>query len=529
MRSWWLWLLILGCNKDRKDSDDTDVDTDVDTETDLDTDDTDVGDPCLPDPCASSPGTVCDAGVCVPYAVELARDGEGWTGRVTHVASETRWTFSGQVAGAGATATLAVEGGRPVAVTLHDPSSVDIEVDGMHFGGRGDLGDAAAGLQALLTDPTLVDGLARVPLELACATPAVEPEVLAALLAPWQAVLKYASPDRRTAARAQAAVSGCSWFDLPAEAADRKAPTGLLLFGLQAPIPVVHGFLPFDAAGAMSQETTRAAGDHWGPCGGQCRGTCGIDCPTSNCAKAKVTACEQAATGGNTGIRYDAEQLDCGTATGCVNHDDCYDTCNATWGCGSWDAVTCRHGSGGCDEVACLSWGVTTCTSWAAGLGPYEGRIDYLYPRPGAMGALDEQTCPVPNGALQWQVSPPGSKVADAAAADAYCAGLVLAGHDDWRLPDIGELQQIELGCPISTCDDQYGLPWCGACTAGQGPRADGCYIEPRLDGPCETWWSSTLYSGQPLERRWVWSPLNGAEYVNGASYPEYYARCVRP
>lgn len=43
---------------------------------------------------------------------------------------------------------------------------------------------------------------------------------------------------------------------------------------------------------------------------------------------------------------------------------------------------------------------------------------------------------------LEWQGAPPGAGV-DWPAALAACAGLDLGGDDDWRLPDVTELQSI--------------------------------------------------------------------------------------
>ncbi|HMV69916.1 MAG TPA: hypothetical protein PKA64_23955, partial [Myxococcota bacterium] len=384
------------------------------------------------------------------------------------------------------------------------------------------------------------DGLARVPLDLGCADTLLDEAAMAALLAPWQLVLKH-DPRRLATIRAAAAASRCAWFSEPTAATpEAKPPTGNLLLGRDAPIPVVVGWLPVDADGEAEQAPA-AAGDLWGPCGGLCRGACGVDCPWINCRRRELTWCEQhPGAGGNTGMKFDAVELDCGTATGCVNHDDCYDRCNVGYGCGSWGALACRSGPRGCDEVACLTYGTVRCSAWAAGVGPFESRITFTYPpntRPGepAVGELDLQTCPTDDGSLQWELAPPATPVAGAAGAESYCSGLTLDGHDDWRLPTIAELPMIEAGCPIVNCLDisVYGVPFCEGCPSGRGPGDAGCYLDPRLSGPCGTYWTSTVYEdfpGDPLPGRWVWSALAGAEYVQSSStYAGYHARCVRP
>jgi hypothetical protein len=156
-------------------------------------------------------------------------------------------------------------------------------------------------------------------------------------------------------------------------------------------------------------------------------------------------------------------------------------------------------------------------------------------PGSGVEGVEDLATCPVDDGTLQWEVSPPTTPQADALAADAYCASLVLDGHDDWRLPEVFELETIEVGCPITDCLDisVYGVPFCVGCAAGDGPGAGGCYLDPRLTGPCETHWSATPYedfAGDPLPGRYVWSARYANEYVQSSeTYNNYYVRCVRP
>ena len=68
-----------------------------------------------------------------------------------------------------------------------------------------------------------------------------------------------------------------------------------------------------------------------------------------------------------------------------------------------------------------------------------------------------------------------------------YCEGLELAGHDDWRLPNVRELQSIV----------DYGR---------FSPA-----IDPAFDavGAVEMYWSSSYYVGMP-DRAWFVSFIAG-------------------
>lgn len=72
----------------------------------------------------------------------------------------------------------------------------------------------------------------------------------------------------------------------------------------------------------------------------------------------------------------------CGVHDGCVEHDDCYDACHSSYGCGSWRAALCRRG---CDAQAVSHWGAGNGASWARGGGPYQRTVDFVnrVPSPG--------------------------------------------------------------------------------------------------------------------------------------------------
>lgn len=121
----------------------------------------------------------------------------------------------------------------------------------------------------------------------------------------------------------------------------------------------------------------------------------------------------------------------------------------------------------------------------------------------------------VVRGDLQWSVKTNGEFVAWAAA-DAYCDGLRLDGHDDWRLPTLPELE---------TLHDP------GAAN-GQGIVAP---IE--LDGCC-VWSRSTLFdvaadgdsptSGKREDYRWGFLFDGGIRYYSYFTISDGAALCVR-
>ena len=132
-----------------------------------------------------------------------------------------------------------------------------------------------------------------------------------------------------------------------------------------------------------------------------------------------------------------------------------------------------------------------------------------------------------------WQVQAPDSNFIWQDAKD-YCDKLVLAGHDDWRLPTISELRSLIRGCPdtetggaCGVTDDCLELKCrndsCMGCDDGKGP-ANGYYWPDNMQGPCSVYWSASSVAGNSYYAWSVYFNL-GNVYIK-----DLYscARCVR-
>ena len=116
--------------------------------------------------------------------------------------------------------------------------------------------------------------------------------------------------------------------------------------------------------------------------GALCRGACGADCDEDACLQAPLyTLCVSNAES----HRFCTYRVtDCGSHSGCVTHDTCYDAC-AT----NPDPIACRRS---CDLQCIVSYDVDTCLQWAEGKGPQPNRIKFTDPP--AVGALQAGPCP---------------------------------------------------------------------------------------------------------------------------------------
>jgi len=141
--------------------------------------------------------------------------------------------------------------------------------------------------------------------------------------------------------------------------------------------------------------------------------------------------------------------------------------------------------------------------------------------------------CIDPATGLEW-THPGVSKQGDELLA--YCGDLELGGHDDWRLPAIGELRTLVRGCAAMAtggectvtddCLDRQTC-WhdaCNGCAGNQGPGVNGCYWDAALGGGCAIHLSSSDSGAQKWGISFNTAGLND---FNPHS-TRYTTRCVR-
>ncbi len=140
------------------------------------------------------------------------------------------------------------------------------------------------------------------------------------------------------------------------------------------------------------------------------------------------------------------------------------------------------------------------------------------------------------SSALTWQVQPSPTKLAWPEAKE-YCQGLD-SGGTGWRLPTVGELRTLVVGCNASeiggTCNVQDGkcLSWscrddaCNGC-AYMGGSADGCYWSEEVQGQCGEYWSVSEL--EDLGNGWPWHINFSNGMINfGYGSESYNVRCVK-
>ena len=122
------------------------------------------------------------------------------------------------------------------------------------------------------------------------------------------------------------------------------------------------------------------------PSGGQCRGACGKACPpTCRPGPTESTCVEwQDASCGWHQKTCTYPTIECGTAEGCEDHDNCYDKCAR-----GWRGIACRRL---CDGACVKKWGALTCNKWRQGLGPYDD-IWLKFAGAGTSGPVYDTTC----------------------------------------------------------------------------------------------------------------------------------------
>jgi hypothetical protein len=280
--------------------------------------------------------------------------------------------------------------GEILDVRVETPTTGHLIWKGMQIDGNGALTREEEAALAEMATSELYSAIMMVPLEIACSA-TVDPAspALAALLLPWQLVLKYLESERGEAVRRVADGVTCSFFP---ESNSKQPPGGdspkqaAFILSNEAPLPVVLGYFPMDADGAFEMRKTvnklwRPGENPWfespiGPCKSKCRGACGYDCPVGagkNCERTESWVClEDFDTGDLTGYSRKRVTYKCKTHEACIEHDDCYDDCNKRLGCSTIEAAICRHAQNplnpppSCDSKAIGAWGLNV-VPWAQG------------------------------------------------------------------------------------------------------------------------------------------------------------------
>ena len=129
---------------------------------------------------------------------------------------------------------------------------------------------------------------------------------------------------------------------------------------------------------------------------------------------------------------------------------------------------------------------------------------------------------------LMWQ-EPPAKRKMTWSDAMKYCENLVLAGHDDWRLPAISELRSLIRGCngPEKCGNLSVSNKECKPCDHNQGPGPNGWYMPGSLHkGPETMYWSSLSVIGYS---DYAWALIFNSGHVYGYVKEFIHAtRCVR-
>lgn len=469
----------------------------------------------------AGPGGPSSGPVTVPASSPVTLSGRGADGTVsgTYTAPLTQQSFSFSVRATGDTSavaryTLKMESGDSleVQVTLSGRSSATITMP--------DLDTSITGLGPMPTDDasrTLLERLGdtfgpairAIPLELNCGS-GFTPAEMAALLVPWQIVYKYqlGPLTRYGDVRAAAGAATCATFAF-AGASPTQGPglitkaagAGLVNVGNDDSLPTVFGFFPLDGAGSKDDDqsaavspfaistkyevctsTCRTAASaintNYGPCNSMCRGACGADCESNNCKSTTgLWRCEVDSFGANTGYKLVYTDYVCGTHPACIAHDDCYDLCNAMFGCGSFYANVCMHAVGhteggiaSCDQRVVDDYGVSQGFDWARGYGPYTAEQTYRYV---TSRDWDTMTCP-----LNRDVWTGTSKVVFSASGDPATSLVTMTASFILEMDESASTANTKVYRPNSGTVTWSSFAFDGVCTTTAGPQTEALLPE---------------------------------------------------
>jgi hypothetical protein len=378
--------------------------------------------PCDGECC--DPGLVCVGGGCV------APD-EGISGQI----GSTR--FWARAEGDGRSeARYSVAGSDDLLVFVRDEDHAELVWRGVAISGRGPLSSVQEAALRDLTEGPYRRAIVRAPLELACAFGDIAPSVYAALVFPWQLMLKYLIEDREAHMQMALDDASCAYLPTLEQLATNHPRPAFPIVSWTLPFPYAFGFLPFDAEGTLEvspaarsdgrdpliagPESVTSAGvaerdpihfarfaptgevgrrsacpfytelrvGQFGPTGSsQCRQACGVDCPETCCQEDEWT-CVVGSNGRYTGQAMLTRTYVCGVHKGCIDHDDCYDVCvskfgdclnvlgDPSWACYHWDNFWCHRA---CDRQAVSEHGLKKTLQWKSGYGEISHNVAYRY------------------------------------------------------------------------------------------------------------------------------------------------------
>ena len=240
--------------------------------------------------------------------------------------------------------------------------------------------------------------------------------------------------------------------------------------------------------------------------GGQCTYKSGTQClAATSCANAAVCSGSSATCPTPT---LKPVGTVCGSAT-CSGSTQSGPTCNS--------AGSCVSGTKECYPFACVqgSGCNTSCTTNAdcvSGNSSFCGK--------NGVCTVDAKCWHVTDGSsmLLWQVNPKEPSDPDngpwdpqyhtysnpGSTPDDVCNALTLCGFGDWKVPTISESRSLVRGCPSNVTGGACGVTdtclgtscdvGCTICDNLGGPGSLGCYWPEGINGPCNMYWSSSVY-----------------------------------
>ena len=122
---------------------------------------------------------------------------------------------------------------------------------------------------------------------------------------------------------------------------------------------------------------------------------------------------------------------------------------------------------------------------------------------------------------------------------DDVCAALALCGFSDWKVPTISELRSLDRGCPSNVTGGACGVTdtclgtscdvGCTICDNMGGPGSQGCYWPEGINGPCNMYWSSSVYFDS-VRQSYRYRQVGFADGSIGScdASDGGYVRCVR-